>query len=110
MTKVRRVNIQAIVQWRHRRSPTSSRYIAICDELNLCLEADSEDELRSLIPEAMHLLMVDLLADNEIDQYLREKGWQAMNLPARLEGNVEFDVPFELIAEEARRDSARRAH
>lgn len=110
MTRVRRVNIEAIVQWRHRRSPTSSRYIAICDELNLCLEADSEEELRSLIPEAMHLLMVDLLADNEIDQYLREKGWQAINLPARLEGNVEFNVPFELIAEEARRDSARRAH
>ena len=58
----------------------------------------------------MHLLMIDLYEDNEIDQYLRERGWQALNLPARPDGNVEFNVPFELIAEEARRDTARRAH
>lgn len=55
-------------------------------------------------------MMIDLLVDNEIDQYLREKGWQAANLPARPDGDVEFHVPFELIAEEARLDSARRAH
>jgi hypothetical protein len=96
--------------WKWRRSSTSTRYIAVCDALNLCLEADSEEELKSLIPEAMHLLMIDLLADNEIDEYLREKGWQALNLPQQPENDVEFHVPFELIAEEARRDTARRAH
>lgn len=106
----RKVEIQAKVLWKSGPSPTSSRYIAVCDELNLCLEAESEQELQSLIPEAMHLLMVDLFSDNEIDQFLRDKGWHALNLPDRPDGDVQFHVPFELIAEEARRDTARRAH
>lgn len=110
MRTVRKVQIEANVVWRAFKSPTSARYVAVCDELNLCLEGESEDELKSLIPEAMHLLMIDLLEDNEIDAYLREKGWHATNLPQRRNGNVEFDVPFELIAEEARLDSTRRAH
>src|SRR5262245_44293674 len=109
MRAIRKVEIQASVQWMSRRSPTSTRYIAVCDALNLCLEADSEDELRSLIPEAMHLLMIDLLADNEISQFLQEKGWRAANLPEHANEDVEFNVPFELIAEDARIDSPRRA-
>jgi predicted RNase H-like HicB family nuclease len=111
MRAVKKVQIEANVVWRSFKSPTSSRYVAVCDELNLCLEGESEDELKSLIPEAMHLLMIDLLEDNEIDAYLRAKGWQATNLPQRRSDNVEFDVPFEMIAEEARlNDSTRRAH
>jgi predicted RNase H-like HicB family nuclease len=109
MSTVRKVEIQANVMWRAIKSNTSSRHIAVCDELNLCLEGKDEEELRSLIPEAMQLLMIDLLADNEIDAYLRERGWQAVNLPQRMNGNVEFNVPFELIAEDARLDSTRRA-
>lgn len=110
MPTVRTVNIAANVLWRWAKSSTSERYIAICDELNLVLEADSEEELQGLIPEAMHLLMTDLLVDNEINQYLREKGWQARNLPDRLDGDIKFDVPFELIAEGARIGSSRSAH
>lgn len=108
MSAIQKVEIQANVMWRAFKSPTSSRHIAVCDELNLCLEGDDELELRSLIPEAMQLLMMDLLADNEIDQYLRERGWQAVNLPQRANGDVEFHVPFELIAEDKRLDSTRR--
>lgn len=109
MSVTRKIEIQGKVEWKWRRSPTSTRYIAVCDALNLCLEADSEAELKSLIPEAMHLLLVDLYADNEISQYLRDKGWRAANLPDRPDGDVQFHVPFELIAEEARLDPARRA-
>lgn len=110
MHTVRNVTIEANVVWRSFKSASSSRHIAVCDELNLCLEGESEEELRSLIPEAMHLLMIDLLQDQEIDQYLKEKGWHAQNLPERANGDVQFNVPFELIAEESRLDSARRAH
>jgi hypothetical protein len=109
MSTVRKVTIQANVPWRVYQSE-SKRLIGVCDALNLVLEADSDDELRSLIPEALHLLMLDLFADNELDQYLREKGWQALNLPARPDGDIQFDVPWHIIAEGARRDSQRRAH
>ena len=106
----KRVTIQANVEWVSFQSSTSKRYIGVCDMLNLSLEADSEDELRSLIPEAMDLLMGDLLSDNELDGFLKEKGWQAINLPARPDGDIKFEVPFELIAAGARRDSERRPH
>ena len=61
------------------------------------MEADSLDELHGLIPETIHLLMVDLLEDNELDRYLRDKGWQAVGVPASGDGDVEFDVPWYLV-------------
>jgi hypothetical protein len=73
------------------------------------MEADSLDELHGVIPEAIHLLMIDLLEDNELDKYLRERGWQALNMPSRPDGDVQFDVPWQLIAEGAR-GTERRAH
>jgi hypothetical protein len=102
------VTIQANVQWITFQSESSKRLIGVCDVLNLCLEADSEEELRSLIPEAMNLLMVDLLDDDELTKFLKEKGWRAINLPTRPVSDVQFDVPFELVAAGARSDTERR--
>lgn len=104
------IKIQANVGWKVFRSPTSKRWLAVCDDLNICLEGDSETELRSLIPEALHLMMFDLLSDQELDQFLREKGWSASMIPVRPEAEIKFDVPWHIIAEGARRDSQRRAH
>jgi hypothetical protein len=103
------VTVQAKVEWRARRSSTSARWIGECEPLNLSMEADSLDELHSLIPEAIHLLMVDLFEDNELDRYLRERGWHAVGMPAGPDGDVEFDVPWYLVAEGAR-DSQRRGY
>lgn len=102
------VKIEARVQWVTFSSPTSKRIIGVCDMLNLSLEADSQEELRSLIPETINLLMVDLLQDNELDQFLREKGWRATNIPVQNDSDVQFNVPFELIAAGGNGDSARR--
>jgi hypothetical protein len=94
MATVQTVKVEANVGWKVFQSPTSKRWIAVCDELNLCLEGESEMELRSLIPEALHLLMTDLLGDSELDRFLHERGWRALNLPARPVGEVKFDVPW----------------
>jgi hypothetical protein len=102
-----KVTINTNVPWRVAHSKTTHHIVGICDPLNLCLEADSEDELHSLIPEAIHLLMKDLFEDNELDKFLREKGWQAIGLPARPDGDVQFDIPWH-IAEGAKRGSERR--
>jgi hypothetical protein len=93
---VRKVTINANVPWIVFPSSTSKHLIAVCDPLNLSLEAVDEEELRSLIPEALHALFSDLFADNELDAYLREKGWQAANLPARPDGDVKFHVPWHI--------------
>ena len=105
------VRIEANVGWKVFQSPTSKRWIAICDELNLTLEGESETELRSLIPEALHLLLTDLFTDRELEEFLRAKGWKALNLPARVARGVKFDIPWHIMAaRNAGRDPERRAH
>ena len=79
--------------------------------MNLVMEADTLDELYSVIDEAIQLMLVDLLRDNELDQFLREHGWNAPNVPLQVKPeDVKFDVPWELIAEGARNDSERHPH
>jgi hypothetical protein len=70
--------------------------VGICDALGLTVEANDEAELRSMIPEAQHFLMVDLLEDGELPKFLHDRGWRAMGpLPPHVpEGGVKFDVPF----------------
>lgn len=104
------VRLQSQLQWRATKIPASGRWIGICDAMSLSMEADSLDELHSLINETLQLVFIDLLEDNELDQFLQERGWQAVNLPTQHDGgDIEFDVPWELIAEGAR-DPERRAN
>ena len=109
VTEMAVVPINVKLEWRAMRSASSSRWIGICDALNLSMEAESLDELHSLIPETIHLLMTDLFEENELDQYLRTKGWHAVNIPTGPVGDIEFDVPWYLVAEGAR-DFQRSTH
>jgi hypothetical protein len=63
----------------YRRAP-GSRWIGVCDPLSLAVEADTLDELYSVMAEGTDLLMRDLLADNEIEQYIKERGWKISGL------------------------------
>jgi hypothetical protein len=104
------VNVDVKLEWIARRSSTSNRWIGSCDALNLSTEADTLDELHSLIPEAIHLLMIDLLQDDELEDYLKKRGWVATNIPPNHQvPDVEFNIPWQLIAE-GQRDSPRSAH
>lgn len=110
MPAITTVTINANVEWAVGQSNASKRVVAVCDALNICLEADSHEELESLIPEAMHLLLKDLLADNEFDQFLQARGWQAVNVPQRPVRDIRFDLPWHMIAREQQRGAERRAH
>lgn len=110
MAQIKLIQIQgrAQLQWRAERTE-SGRWIAICQPMNLVTEADSLDELHSVINEVLQLLLVDLLRDNELEAFLREHGWQA-HLPAAINpADVHFNVPWQLVAEGSH-DSARRPH
>ena len=101
---------KAQLQWRANRSASSKRWIGVCDALGLVTEADTLDELHSVIDETIQLVLTDLLRDNELDQFLRERGWKALNVPARANANdVQFNVPWQLVAESTR-NPQRRAH
>lgn len=99
------------IQWHAKQSDASKRWVAVCPPLNLAMEADSMEELRSLINEGMQLLFCDLFMDDELEAFLRERGWQSMPSPEQRERDgVEFDVPWELLVPGNTRDSQHQSH
>ena len=93
------IEVQTEIQWEASRT-ASGGWIAVCDALGLTtgVEGDSLNELMGLIDEACSLLFGDLLKDNELDEFLRSHGWQAVNLPSSPDEEVAFDVPWNLVA------------
>jgi hypothetical protein len=70
--------------------------------MNLTMEAADLEELNSVIAETLHLVFTDLLEENELDQYLRDRGWSSTAIPvARDVRDVTFQIPWQLIAENA---------
>jgi hypothetical protein len=98
---------QATVQWQATKSTASKRFIGVCPPMNLSIEADSLDELYSLIPETIHILMRDLLEDNEIQPFLREIGWQFPGELPKPSEDVRIHVPWELVVSGEMGDTAR---
>lgn len=91
------IHVNANLQWRAERGRGSDHWIGFCDALGISTEAESLDELHTLIPEAIHLLMVDLFEDNELDEFLHERGWSS-NVGDHADGNeVEIQVPWFMV-------------
>ena len=106
-----KIKIESTLQWMAKQCPESGYWVAECLPLGLCMEGENLDELHSLIAEACHALFADLLEDGELDQYLRERGWTASDMPSwSSKDDVAFSVPWRLIAEGEGFGSERRAH
>jgi hypothetical protein len=90
------VPIEADIQWLAERSPTSNRFIAVCETMNLSMEADSIDEFHKLVYETMQLVFLDLLQDNDLDSYLEERGWNASGLTSGVTSETKFSFPWTL--------------
>ena len=103
------VNIEAEVAWRTVKSDSNKRWIAVCDMLNLASEADTLDGLHSVIGETMDLLMLDLLEDNELEQFLLDHGWSPVQEIPNNSSDVRFHVPWELVVEGQQYDFERSA-
>jgi len=92
------VDISGTVEWRVRRS-ASGHLIADCESLSLTLQADTQEELASLIGEAQHVLFMDLAEDGEFDEFLRRRGWRVLQpVPERpSESGVVFRADYNLV-------------
>lgn len=87
------VRIQANLQWGVVHG-TGGAWIGICDPLKLTVQAQTWAELMEDIGLTLDAMLNDLLAANELPQFLRDHGWQPVGtIPARPE-EVRFDVPF----------------
>ena len=105
------IEVKSRVEWTATQIESSHKWIAECEALGVSMEGDSLDELHSLIPEAFFALFIDLLEDDELDQFLRERGWQAMNKPSGpIHDDIEFSIPWDLVAPGAACGSERRPH
>lgn len=103
------VKIQADIQWTVIQTP-SNHYVGICDPMNLSIQADSLDELRSVINETLQLTFEDLLLDHELDAYLHDHGWSASHLPSGdISAEVRFEVPWDMTVSTSG-DSMRRSY
>jgi len=70
------------------------RYVAICEPLQLTLQADTWGELLEDFTETIDAMFSDLLASNDLLQFLKDHGWRVTGtLPSKPE-NVRFDMPF----------------
>ena len=66
--------IQAEVVWRVGQDEESDKWVGYCEGLAITVQADSLDELHSLIPETMALLVQDLVEEGDLEEFLRLKG------------------------------------
>lgn len=92
------IQINANLVWEASQGVESNHWIGNCPALGIATEAETLDELHSLIPEAIHLLMIDLLEDDELDQFLEDRGWTADRQETMGTGEPEFRVPWNLVA------------
>lgn len=100
MSAVATAVIKAKVSWiATQTSVAPERWMGVCEQLNIATEGDSLDDLHSLIPESIHLLMTDLVQDNEFDAFLREKGWQHTWDGPQTEAGPAFNLPWQMIVE-----------
>ena len=93
-----RIEIKAEIQWLFQKTERGN-WLADCALLGLTIQSASPAELAEDISDALGLLFRDLLSSNELDSFLRSHGWSRTRVELPTEpSEVEFEVPFELLA------------
>ena len=93
-TTERVVHVGTTASWQYHRTPQNT-VVAICDELQLTLEADTLPELFAMIRDGMEALIEDLAETQYLDQYAKERKWSIQRIDAdSSEGH--FDLPLSL--------------
>lgn len=97
------VQIEGQLQWHFREDRLTKTWIGVCDALKQTALGDSfRDLIENAIPNLIDELLTDLVASNEFDRFLHQRGWKVIGpMPTRLaqDERYKFEVPFELLAE-----------
>jgi predicted RNase H-like HicB family nuclease len=101
------ISVDASVTWQVTRSRDGG-YVGRCDALKVTAQGETYAELMSTIDEVQNELMLDLLAEGELEAFLSRHGWRPLNpIPARGDippHGVRFDLPF-TVTQERRSDA-----
>jgi hypothetical protein len=87
------VRIEGNLAWQCLRTQ-SGEWVAVCDPLKLTLQSDTFASLMEDISITLNDIFKDLVASNEFDKFLRDKGWRAVGPVPQAPENVQFDMPF----------------
>jgi hypothetical protein len=69
------VAVNTEVEWLYAQDPATKHFVAVCPKLNITLEADSLNELLSLIPESVDGLFKTLIKKGDLHAFLCEMNW-----------------------------------
>jgi len=90
---VRLIRVDAKVQWKCLQGK-GGNWVGVCDPLKLTVQAETWAELMEDISLTLDAMLKDLLSSNELERFLKDRGWTLTGaIPTRPEG-VRFDVPF----------------
>lgn len=69
-------------------------WVAICDPLKLTLQANTWANLMEDIAFTIDAILKDLLSSNELNKFLRDKGWRLIGRIPDSRSDMRFDLPF----------------
>lgn len=94
------VRIETQVQFKVARDPETGGWIAACDALSITTSGETWDDLWEDAAEAIQAMLTDLFEDQELEQFLRENGWQLREgaFPHQTDTVPRFELPFTLNA------------
>lgn len=87
------VRIQAKVDWRAVRAKGGS-WVAACDPLKITLQSETWAELMEDIALALDAMLNEMLKSNELERFLKDRGWKLVGTVPNRPRKVRFDVPF----------------
>jgi hypothetical protein len=89
------IKLEANLEWLVGPVGQGSRWMAVCEPMDLAIEALTQEELPGMINETLQLVLTELLRENELDSFLTDRGWTARNLNSvQPDDDVEFEVPW----------------
>lgn len=83
---------RGVLTWMVR--PVGKAWLAQCDAMKLCIEAESAEEVDASIRETMDLTLRSLFSSGEFEQFLSDHGWHVSHATPIPRGIAEDRLTF----------------
>ena len=93
MAKPTVIRVDAKLTWQCFRAK-GGHWLGVCHPLKLTVQADTWGDLMEDIANTLDAMLKDLLKSDELQSFLRDRGWSVSGKIPAHPRNVHFDVPF----------------
>ena len=76
------------------RGKGGDNWIAVSDALKITVQSETWGELMEDVAFTLDAILRDLLNSNELERFLRDRGWKLAGAIPNRQEDVRFDVPF----------------